>query len=68
MALASTVTLGKLICLLSLSFFICKMGMSTAQSFLESEIKEGTVLGIVPGTQRAGGEPEFVSFLCWVAS
>lgn len=44
------------------------MGMSTAQSFLESEIKEGTVLGIVPGTQRAGGEPEFVSFLCWVAS
>ena len=44
------------------------MGMSTSQSFLENEIKEGTVLGIVPGTQQADGEPEFVSFLCWVVS
>lgn len=44
------------------------MGMLTSQSFLENEMKEGIVLGIVPGTQRAGGEPEFVSFLCWVAS
>ena len=68
MALASTVTLGKLIRFLSLSFFICKMGMSTSQSFLENEIKEGTVLGIVPGTQQADSEPEFVSFLCWVVS
>ena len=44
------------------------MGMSASQSFPENEMKVGTELGIVPGTQQAGSESEFVSLLCWEAS